>query len=458
MDKQQVDIIDLNIGENYLNDWEVYYALREIIANALDEQNDGQIEVIEKSEDEYIIRDFGSGLKIENFIMMGSNKATKNNVIGKFGVGLKDALGVLINNDIEVEIMTAKSTFELNMKEKSQTTKIKTLHVYIYENIKNDFKGTEFSLKKCKREYIEQAKNEFLIYKGNKVKVIEETHYGDILEKENSNADIYINGMKISEDNNLVFSYNIKNVSSKLKKGINRERKYVSREAYREDIKKIIEKSRKTFILDTFEKQLKRTCSDNSYSEIKWNTVLISTSNYIINKYKHKNVRFIGNEDIQENKELYDLLCKSKDTELINVSQKIKKDIEKHRKEIKEDNLFIEDSFIIEEELLSKGDLNDSQRKVLEESIDILKDVDLLKSDYVSINNIKISRVAVGSTMHKEYGIIIPLSSLIDLETCTVKIINVLSSLGTNSTEFKDLIVGNLIKIIHERNMSKNNN
>ena len=28
MDKQQVDIIDLNIGENYLNDWEVYYAIR----------------------------------------------------------------------------------------------------------------------------------------------------------------------------------------------------------------------------------------------------------------------------------------------------------------------------------------------------------------------------------------------------------------------------------------------
>ena len=77
---------------------------------------------------------------------------------------------------------------------------------------------------------------------------------------------------------------------------------------------------------------------------------------------------------------------------------------------------------------------------VLEESIDILKDVNLLKNDYVSINNIKISRVAIGCTMHEEYGIIIPVSSLIDLETCTVKIINVLSSLGTNSTEFKYLI------------------
>lgn len=95
MNKQLVDVIDLNIGENYLNDWDVCCAIREIIANALDEQKDGNILMIDKNEKEYIIRDFGSGLKIEDFIMMESNKATKNDLIGKFGVGLKDALGFI---------------------------------------------------------------------------------------------------------------------------------------------------------------------------------------------------------------------------------------------------------------------------------------------------------------------------------------------------------------------------
>lgn len=325
MDKRQVDIIDLNIGENYLDDWDVYCAIREIIANALDEQKDGKIEVVKTNEDEYVIRDFGSGLKLENFIMSGKNKATKNDAIGKFGVGLKDALGVLKNNNIEVEIRTAKYTFDFHMKEKSVTTKIKTLHAYVYENNEKDFKGTEFTLKKCKREYIEQAENEFLMFKKQKCKVLEKTYYGDILEKENSKADIYINGMKISEDRNLVFSYNIKNISSRLKKGINRERKYVSRDAYREDIKNIIKESTKSSVLEVFEKELRRTCSDNCYSEIKWNAVLITTSNYIINKYKPKNLRFISNEDIIYNKELYDSLSKSKDIEIINISQRIKK-------------------------------------------------------------------------------------------------------------------------------------
>lgn len=308
MNKQQVDVIDLNIGENYLNDWDIYCAIREIIANALDEQKDGDILITDKSENEHIIRDFGSGLKTEDFIMMGSNKANKNDVIGKFGVGLKDALGVLNNNGIEVKVRTAKYLFEFHMEEKSKITNIKTLHVYVYKNNERGFKGTEFNLKKCKKKYMNQAKEEFLKFKKYEVNYKEKTRYGDVLEKENTNADIYINGMKIGEDKNLLFSYNIKNISSKLKKGLNRERKYVSRDAYREDIKRIIQECRETSVLDTFEEQLKRTYSDNSYSEIKWNTVLIKTCNYIISKYTDKNVRFICNEDILNNKELYEVL------------------------------------------------------------------------------------------------------------------------------------------------------
>lgn len=152
MDRHQIDIIDLNIGENYLNDWDVYYAIREIIANALDEQQNENIEITYKNEeDEWIIRDFGSGLKIENFIMMGSNKISNGNVIGKFGVGLKDALGVLNNNGVQVKIRTDKYLFKFYMKEKSKITNAKTLHVYVYQNNDKVFKGTEFILKKMQK-------------------------------------------------------------------------------------------------------------------------------------------------------------------------------------------------------------------------------------------------------------------------------------------------------------------
>ena len=55
---------DLNI-EQILENWEAYHAIREIIANALDEQiiTDTSEVKIFKTDQEWIIRDYGRGLK-----------------------------------------------------------------------------------------------------------------------------------------------------------------------------------------------------------------------------------------------------------------------------------------------------------------------------------------------------------------------------------------------------------
>lgn len=450
MSNQEPYIMSLNIGKNYLNDWDVHHAIREIIANAIDEQKKGKIEIIEKSESEFIIKDYGRGIKINNFIMMGSEKAGDYKAIGKFGVGLKDALGVFYDNGVEVTIKTDEYLFQFHMKKACDLSDVSTLHVYAYKNYEENFKGTEVTLKNCKKEDLENAKKEFLEYKD--IKVIETTDYGDILKKVNSKAEIYINGMKISEDKNLTFSYNIKNISGKLKKSLNRERKNVSRDSYREDIKNIIENSESKEVLEIFEKQLRKTYEGNNHSEITWNSVLVRACNYIIEKYETDNVRFISNEDIIANKELYDIFTKSKNIEIVKISQQIKKKMDEYRKNICKDELFIEDSLIIEDELIGEEDLTSSQKQILLEAVDILNEIDLIKDDYISLKNIKISKIPIGNNMHKDDGIIIPLASLCDLEICAVKIINVLSSLGSNSSEFKDRIVGELINIISKRN------
>lgn len=86
---------DLNI-EEVLENWETEHALREVIANALDEQLLSSTKDIDISKDQlgqYHIRDFGRGLRIEHFTLnedkekLGSDKP----IIGKFGVGSKDA-------------------------------------------------------------------------------------------------------------------------------------------------------------------------------------------------------------------------------------------------------------------------------------------------------------------------------------------------------------------------------
>lgn len=59
---------DLNI-EKILEDWEVYHALREVIANALDEQQltkTREIEITQDKENKWRIRDYGCGLRYEH--------------------------------------------------------------------------------------------------------------------------------------------------------------------------------------------------------------------------------------------------------------------------------------------------------------------------------------------------------------------------------------------------------
>src|SRR5437868_3477518 len=102
-----VGYFDLNI-ERILQGWEICHALREIIANALDEQ------VLSKSKDIEIaqrngtchIRDFGRGLKHAHLTQKENPEKLRNSasIIGKFGVGLKDAFATLNRRGMDVRI------------------------------------------------------------------------------------------------------------------------------------------------------------------------------------------------------------------------------------------------------------------------------------------------------------------------------------------------------------------
>jgi DNA gyrase/topoisomerase IV subunit B len=62
---------DLNI-EEVLENWEVEHAIREVIANALDEQTiskTSEIQIAKDKQGDWHIRDFGRGLRIENFTL-----------------------------------------------------------------------------------------------------------------------------------------------------------------------------------------------------------------------------------------------------------------------------------------------------------------------------------------------------------------------------------------------------
>lgn len=88
---------DLNI-ELMLENWSVDLAIREIIANALDEQllsKSNEVKIFKDSKGDWHIRDFGRGLKYTHLTQNeNEEKLNYEGLIGRFGVGLKDALAV----------------------------------------------------------------------------------------------------------------------------------------------------------------------------------------------------------------------------------------------------------------------------------------------------------------------------------------------------------------------------
>lgn len=77
---------DLNI-EKILENWETSHAIREIIANALDEQlltKTKEVEIF-KNGNSWLIRDFGRGVQYTHLTQNENQEKLKStNVIGKF--------------------------------------------------------------------------------------------------------------------------------------------------------------------------------------------------------------------------------------------------------------------------------------------------------------------------------------------------------------------------------------
>jgi hypothetical protein len=110
-------LFDLNI-EEVLENWEIEHALREVIANALDEQlltDTAEIQITKDERGYWHIRDFGRGLRIEHFTLNENQEKLNSShpIIGKFGVGLKDALATFHRQHVDVYIRSTHGTFRL---------------------------------------------------------------------------------------------------------------------------------------------------------------------------------------------------------------------------------------------------------------------------------------------------------------------------------------------------------
>lgn len=296
---------DLNI-EKILESWEVFHAIREIIANALDEQIITQTKDISifKTKDRcWHIVDYGRGLNYHHLTQNENEEKINNDkLIGRFGVGLKDALATLYRHNIKVKISSKYGIITLKQASKVGFEDIVTLHADIIKPDNDSMVGTDFCLKGCTDEDIEKAKSLFLRFSQNTV--LESTIYGDVISKKDANADIYINGVKVAEEPNFLFSYNITSLTVKIKKALNRERSNVGRTAYTDRIKSILLECKSKSVIKDLVNDLKEFENGAQHDELNWQDVQFYASQQI--KRIQSNSTFVTSENLRENPNIID--------------------------------------------------------------------------------------------------------------------------------------------------------
>ena len=318
---------DLNV-EKILENWETSHAIRELIANALDEQlltKTREVE-IHKRGNSWLIRDFGRGIKYTHLTQNENQEKTKNaNVIGKFGIGLKDALATFDRKKIKVVARSKHSQITISKSQKEGFEDIITLHAIIEDSLDSKFSGTEFELIGVTNKDVEDAKKLFLKFSGEKI--VETTKQGQIIEKNGECGNIYVNGVKVSEEENFLFSYNITVINASIKKSLNRERANVGRSAYTDSVKKILLTCTSKEVAEILAKDLTNINRGTAHDELHWIDVQEHSVKILNQQGKYL---FVTNLEAMEYPDMMDQ-AKNSGHKIITIPENLKQKIQSSR-------------------------------------------------------------------------------------------------------------------------------
>ena len=265
-------LFDLNV-EKILDHWGVPEAVREVIANALDEHaltGTAEPEIV-KRRDGWHVTDFGRGLRYQHLTQNENPEKRRRSdlVVGKFGVGLKDALATFHRRDVDVAVKSPHGDVTLRRAAKSNFADVKTLHAAITPASEPRRKGTDFVLRGLSDRDMASARDYFLRFAGDKE--LERTELGSVLaRKPDEPARIYVKGVRVAMEEQFLFSFNITSTTAQLQRALNRERSNVGRSAYQDRVKAILLKAKSADVVDALAQDLQRVPQGTNHDEINW--------------------------------------------------------------------------------------------------------------------------------------------------------------------------------------------
>ena len=250
-----------------------------MVANPLDEQaltNTKDVEITKDRDGRWHVHDYGRGLKYEHLTQNENEEKLHNasKVMGKFGVGLKDALATLYRRGVAVKIRSRYGDITLELAAKHDFNDVSTLHAVISAPDDPGLVGTDFIFDGVSDDDIVGAKNFFLKFSSEEV--LDTTRYGQILRRDaKSNAHIYVKGMLVAEEEKFAFSYNITSLTAAMNKALNRERTNVGRTAYADRVKAMLLASDSVVVAESLADDLMRIEQGKNHEEVNWVDVAV---------------------------------------------------------------------------------------------------------------------------------------------------------------------------------------
>lgn len=448
------DLFDLNI-EKVLEHWEIKHALREIIANAIDEQILTKTRDIQiyKDNNSWIIRDYGRGIQNIHFTQNENKEKLQSfNLIGKFGVGLKDALAVFYRKGIEVTVNSKYAHITTKMSEKLGFD-IQTLHAVFSDPIDPQMQGTEFIIKGVSEQDIEDAKAMFLCFAKYNVP-LDKTKYGEVYKKSGDIANIYINGVLVAVENNFLFSYNITNISAQVKKALNRERSNVGRTAYADSVKNILKNCMNETVLRSLVEDVDNVVRGTNRDESGW----VDVAAYAVKNLnaRGKFVFMTPTQRAELTNEQVEILKQSGEELVLipdNVFGKISDNINTFHNVFDQYEKGFQYSFISYNELTEKEkDIFDSRKFVLNFFDEIFLD-EIMKQPKVNTVSVKVSETTkIDSFGNEILGLYNPNENIIIIRRDVLRsqskffgvfaheLIHCISGYGDNSRDFENVL------------------
>ncbi len=195
---------EITISPNYVNNWGINEAIREILQNAIDGDRNGYEKNIYYSGNTLYISNKDISLSAKDLILGCSSKTEQDGMIGKYGEGFKLALAVLLRKGMSVVINNGNKAWIPSFKISEQ---FETQVLNIEESDGGNGGELTFIISPVDEQLYKSLLNYFPCINNSFGNVVN-CDNGQILLDKKFKGKMYVEGLYIQTDYNFQYGYN----------------------------------------------------------------------------------------------------------------------------------------------------------------------------------------------------------------------------------------------------------